>query len=413
MTKNRLAAEVSVLIVGSTVSGLSAYATIALGTRTYGSTAFAPVSVLWTFWALSTAMLAFPLQHWIIRQIAVDGGDGRVRGSLPRISAVLGIAAIGIGAIAFVWRGSFFGDSGAIWPLLVLGIALGSSLLGGVRGILAARRRFTALALTLALENVLRLSAAGIAVLASGSVVVFAVTLLAGPLAVLGWPGAFRFLDNRLQQPRVLGFLARVGSGTFASQIVLTSGPAALALIGGRPATITGLFVALAAFRAPYNVALGVAPRLTGLLAGLVALGRRDRLRHLAGGVVVGTLIGAAAAALLARAVGKQLIDLVFGSNVAPDSVVVAGIAAGVVVALGVLVLTLMLIAMGRPRAIVLAWGLAGIAAALPLTSGTIGPLQRVLFAFITAEVTAFAVIGLSSVRQIGGSDSGDEYLLV
>ncbi|MDH3261190.1 MAG: hypothetical protein OEM84_09490 [Acidimicrobiia bacterium] len=386
------------------MSGLSAYAAVSLGIRTYGAAAFAPVSVIWTFWALSTAMLAFPLQHWIIRQVRLDGHEGGVRGSLRRVAVGVIGAAAGIGAIAFIWRVPFFGETRAIWPIVVIFVALGSAGFGAVRGILAARGRFYALASALALENLLRLVAAGMVVILAGSLALFATTLVVGPLVGLGWPSVFRSRAPRLEPLRVLGFLAGVGGGTLASQVILTFGPAALALIGGQPEAVTGLFVSLALFRAPYVVAIGVAPRLTGPLAGLVAAGRRDRMRRL---IVTGigvTFVGAGFVAVFAHWVGADLIELIFGANVAPSPTALVGVGVGAVLAVGSLLLTIVIVAQGATRTILLAWALAIVVALVVLAGTSNEPLGRVVVAFVVAEVVAFAVMAVAALSHAAGS---------
>jgi O-antigen/teichoic acid export membrane protein len=52
-----------VLAVGSAISGLLAYAFFALATRSLGAERAAPVSVLWSFWAVAAAVLTFAVQH--------------------------------------------------------------------------------------------------------------------------------------------------------------------------------------------------------------------------------------------------------------------------------------------------------------------------------------------------------------
>ena len=64
----------ALLAAGSVVSGLLAYLLFALVTRGLGATPAAPVSVLWTLWALAGAAFTFPLQHWITRSV-VAGMD--------------------------------------------------------------------------------------------------------------------------------------------------------------------------------------------------------------------------------------------------------------------------------------------------------------------------------------------------
>ncbi len=57
------------LALGSAASGLLAYVVFVLITRGLGADAAAPVSVLWTHWAVAGAGFTFPLQHWITRSV--------------------------------------------------------------------------------------------------------------------------------------------------------------------------------------------------------------------------------------------------------------------------------------------------------------------------------------------------------
>src|ERR1700704_4634073 len=91
VTKRRgtVARDTAFLAVGSSVSGVLAYVFFAIVARALGAEASAPVSVLWTYWSLAAAALAFPLQHWAARSVAANGGDQVVRRSLPALSAVV------------------------------------------------------------------------------------------------------------------------------------------------------------------------------------------------------------------------------------------------------------------------------------------------------------------------------------
>ena len=81
------------LAAGSVVSGLLAYVLFALVTRGLGAVAAAPVSVLWTVWALAAAAFTFPLQHWIARCLTA-GREGDVRGSAGQVGVMVVAAAV-------------------------------------------------------------------------------------------------------------------------------------------------------------------------------------------------------------------------------------------------------------------------------------------------------------------------------
>ena len=156
--------DASALLTGTAVSGLLAYAYVVLGTRTYGAFEFAPISVLWTIWAMSAAVITFPVQHWVIRTIEADGTDGTVRAALPLILGAAVLLSTMIGVVAWLARSTLFSDTGALYPILAATIPLGAMMVGLTRGTLAARRRFTAAAAAFASENLIRVVAAVIAV---------------------------------------------------------------------------------------------------------------------------------------------------------------------------------------------------------------------------------------------------------
>ncbi len=89
------------------------------------------------------------------------------------------------------------------------------------------------------------------------------------------WPGptALRFEGPAPADVSPLAFLGNVAGGTVIAQSVLTGGPVVLSLVGGTRAEVTSLFTALALFRAPYIVALGLAIRVTAHLTDLAAAG--------------------------------------------------------------------------------------------------------------------------------------------
>ncbi len=88
-------------------------------------------------------------------------GEGAVRRALP---AVAGFSSSGSRLVVTVtsWlaRDLLFHDDGLAFPLLAGAVALGSGVLGVVRGILTARRRFLAVGVGLVTENALRCLAA-------------------------------------------------------------------------------------------------------------------------------------------------------------------------------------------------------------------------------------------------------------
>ena len=388
--------DTSALAIGSAASGLLAYVFFALVTRALGSAAAAPVSVLWAYWSFAGAALTFPLQHWIARSVVAHGGERSVRTALPgvlRWSLLAGVVTFGA---SWLGRDLLFG-SGDLWfPLLVAAVTLASAAMGVVRGVLTARRRFRAVGLGLVSENLLR-SAAALALMLAGvhEPVAYGLCLLLGYAAVAAWPSTFRLsrggTDGDGDSPWV--FLAGAGGGQVIGQVVLTGGPVVLALAGGSPAEVTALFAGLALFRAPYTLALGLVSQLTGWFSRLVV--RRDTaaLRRLRRQVLVLTLVGSAGAALVGALLGPVLLPLVFGEDVTLAAGRTLVLAVGSTVAMANLVVTLMLLALGRTGVLIRAWLLAWLPGVAWFLVAGVPVLDRTCVAFLVVEVAAFGLL--------------------
>ena len=92
----------------------------------------------------------------------------------------------------------------------------------------------------------------------------YGAAIVTGILVVLAWPvGAAASRARPPADVSPLAFLGNVAGGTVIAQSVLTGGPVVLSLVGGTRHEVTSLFTALALFRAPYIVALGLAIRVT------------------------------------------------------------------------------------------------------------------------------------------------------
>ncbi len=397
----RAAGESGALLAGSLTNGLAAYGFIALGTRLLGADGFAPVAIVWVFWAFSTALLTFPIQHWVIRQMALDGHSGGVRATLTRVSLLAALVAVGEGLIALAAGQSLFGDRSWVWPLCVTGVAAGAGFLGLVRGVLAGSGRYRAVAVAIGGENLVRL-AVGTALLAvDRDPRLFAVALVSGPLIALLWPRVLCLEPTGGPRPSS-GLVGAAGLSVLLAQVVLNGGPPLLAALGGGEAEVTAVFSALALFRAPYLVALGLTVRVTAPLTHRVAEKGRGSLRLPALAVAGATVALAAAAFGGAWPLGPPLIRALFGAGTEPTGLVAGAAAAGCVLALGGLALTVMLIAAAAGRALVLSW-VAAVAAGwvvLAVTGG-LEPAVRVVTAFNAAEAVAVvaAAAGLAGRR--------------
>ena len=176
--------------------------------------------------------------------------------------------------------GDLFGRDDVAYPSSPGCIVVGAAAMGLLRGGLAGHSRFVATATALGRRErrPLRLGAwrwspPGQPWAGTGP------PSLSGSLVILAWPSALRFDGPPVPGVSPVAFLGNVAGGTVIAQSVLTAGPVVLSLAGGTRDEVTSLFTALALFRAPYIVALGLAIRMTATLTDLVAAGRSDDLR--------------------------------------------------------------------------------------------------------------------------------------
>lgn len=383
------------LAAASVISGIFAYLFIAVGTRQYGTGDFSGVAQLWTIWFFGSSVLTFPIQHWVIQRLRTDGHGGAVRVVLPRLM----LFALGVGlavlAVTFLVRGDMYGRDDVAYPLIAGGITVGAAVMGLLRGGLAGRSRFLATATALAGENVVRF-ACGLAVVAAGAAVGwYGAAILSGSLVILAWPSALRFDGPAVPGVSPVAFLGNVAGGTVIAQSVLTAGPVVLSLTGGTRDEVTSLFTALALFRAPYIVALGLAIRMTATLTDLVAAGRsadllRIQRRMIAGGVALMALGGLGAAL-----VGPNVLRLVFGDEVDLTRAQCTGLAVGSLAALATLGLTLVQMTDRAGRRVLQSWATALAVGVVVMVALPLEPLPRVVAAFLASELTAFVLMAL------------------
>lgn len=397
--------DTTALAAGSLVSGVLAYVFFALATRHLGPDDAAAVSVLWTYWSFAAAVLTFPIQHWIARSVAAHGGEGAVRAAMPRVAGLVVAAALVSALLAFAGRDPLFHRDDVWFPLLVAWVTVGSGFIGVVRGSLAARHRFVSSAWALVAENGSRCVAAGALVLAGlYSNVAFGACLAAGAMVGLLWPSTLRF---GREQPRgevesPFAFLSGAAGGQLIGQAVLTGGPVVLALSGGTPAEVTALFAALALFRAPYTLGIGLVSQITGRLAGLVSRGNHAALRKVRLILLGFAAVAVAVASLVGGLIGPWLIALVFGAAVEVSTPVALIVAVGSALALSNLVVTIAILAQNRTHAVARGWTIALVGGAVTFAAClALAPLERTCWAFLAAEAVAFVVLLLEESRGL------------
>jgi hypothetical protein len=251
------------------------------------------------------------------------------------------------------------------------------------------------MALSVSVDNVLRLGAAIVVVVVGAGPELFSVTILLGFAVAFWWPSALTFARH-VDGHRVNGFGADfagfVGASLIA-QLLLNEGPVVVALLGGSDREVTAMFAVFAIARAPTLIAGFVSVILTRQFAQWFRLGRGRlvaRARNVIGAAVAIASVGAAAFAAIA---GPPLVRVVFGSDVDVPSEVAVPIVAGCILALGVLALTLLLVTehRGVTAFVAAAGGMLVCGLAIAFESGSIS--HRVALAFLLAEVATFFLL--------------------
>lgn len=406
-SRRRTALDSVILAGGSVFTGVLAYVFFALATRSLGADEAAPVSVLWSYWAVAASLLTFSVQHWMIATLA-GGGEATVAQTLPRIAGLGAVLTLASGAVALVAAEQVFGSAGVTFPAMVAAVTAGCLFSGVVRGALAGRRRYVASAASLVAENGVRVTGAAVAVAAGADAVGFGVALVLGPLSGLVWIRALRSHHGRTRQRPVaspLASLSGIAGGSLVAQVVLTGAPVVLASIGGSATDVTSVFVAMALWRAPHLVAMGVAPQATRRFARLADDGQLTRLARARALILILTVIAASIAALLAVTGMPWLLRAVFGPDVGLSTQVHVLLGVGSAMSLGNLALLVLLAAQGCPRGSTAAWALALVPAAGWLAVGSDSPVERVATAFLLAQLTALALSVTFSARCTGRGD--------
>ncbi|UYM06528.1 polysaccharide biosynthesis protein [Solicola gregarius] len=390
------------LAIGSALSGILAYLVFALTTRTLGDDA-APVSVLWSYWGFAGAALTFPLQHWIARTVTADG-TGSVRAALPRVGGLVAVVAILTGGLAWWGRDPLFHRDDPWFPVLVALVTLGSALMGLVRGGLSGESRFGSVAVSLVAENALRCAAVGALVVAGADdPVEYGFCIVAGHVVAICWPRALYFDRGRtsVRPHSAIEFLSGAGLAQLLGQLVLTGGPVALALAGGTAAEVTALFAALALFRAPYTLALGMVAQLTTAVTRLVVSGADATLRRIRTTTIAATALTCLIAGVGGAALGPAVITLVFGESVDFPAGQSAIVAVGCALGVANLVLMITALAYDAPRTVAVSWVVAvAVGAVAYIVLAGLPAAETIVWCFLVAEAVAFLALLVADARR-------------
>ena len=377
---------------GAVLAGVGALAFIVVGTRSLGLEAFAPVSQLWTVWAIAYSVVTFSVQQTTIRAIATSG-------SIPWRSVMLPafVMVLVAGPIMFIGRERLFDSQALAWPLAGSLIPIGSLFTGVARGRLAAASDVRGLAAAVGGENLVRaILALIISALGLGGAW-YAGAILAGFLVAIVGFWASPVPLAAVQADGVAGSgHARMGVASsvagLCSHGILVVAPAVLALSSVPAATVSAVFVVLAVYRSPYQLILGLAPSLSNaLIRHVPAVPRPARRRmalRFAGAGVGATLV----AAVVSTAIGERIVAPLFAAQgvLRPiDHGLAASLTMLAVVSIS---FTLALVALNDSSTLLIAWPIAASIGLGAIVVGDLGPTAA-LTSLVIAEVSVAGML--------------------
>jgi O-antigen/teichoic acid export membrane protein len=394
------------LLIGSLVAGLLAYVFQVAGGRALGSAAFAPIANLWTLQYVIMAILLFAIEQYEVRAVAAAGGDVRaLHGAWPVLWAIVIAVALGATALLFVFADKLLG--GAADLALVGGAwVISAGAFGMIRGIYGGRADYRMSGIATAVDWIARILFTLIVVVAFASTRNLAWTLPLGAVPFLIWwwlRGRARGTTHVTAAPertRPGSYLAGLSFANGSLQLLLGIGPLVVVALGESPTAVSAFFVTAALSRAPFLIGIGFVPRVLTPLTRMAEAGDYSRVRGMASLVVVGTIALAAVTGVVAYFIGPPVVAVLYGDQFTISALATAGAAAAVIVALGALGLNQVVLAEGRPLALVPAWTLGVIAAAVTVVLLPMDPLPRVAMAMLVGQLVA--VVSLAVVVSRG-----------
>ena len=373
------------LTVASVVNGIAAYATAVIASRGLDDLGFAAFSVSWSLWALSVALLVFPVQHWIIWRRARDGDTAAVRSALPKVLVVFAVVIVILFAAGNSER---LFPVGSGWGLLLAVIGVSSALLGLGRGLLAAGGRYDSLAWVIGSENVLRLVAVTVAVVLLGREAQWAILgLSVGILALIPFSPKLRFTGGESSvKVRVLAELGALAGATALAHAMVQFPPAAAEWLGESPERVSAIFATFSVGRAPFLVVLAVSARLTAPLTRFLSE-PVVKLRRSLTRTMIGLVLATVLAGMLGYVVGPVIVAWFFGPSRALGGIETALVAAGLVMATAGVLITLALMVKRANRIAATFWAASVVVAILLAVYGVSVPV-----AFFAGEAMALVL---------------------
>jgi O-antigen/teichoic acid export membrane protein len=394
------------MIAGSLAGAVLAYLFQVFGGRRLGTTAFAPVALLWTVFFIVATVVLIPLEQFVTREVSrgrrVLADDWKV------LAVVILVTALALAGFVAITNDHLFGGH----PSFVLQAGTLTLLFGGMqvgKGILAGHRRFADYGLVLTLEGLFRLGAAVAFLTLSSGAVALGWAMVAAPLCILfvrPWRLDRETVEGVDATP-ARGFLSSYVLGSSASQLLLGGAPLGVGALGGGEALRSIVFVTFTLYRAPLTLIYNLQGRVLSLLVRMddEATLRRGITRLLAVGVFL-----VASAGLVGWLVGPAVVELLFGMEFRPAATVAALAAAGVIAGSITQLMGQALVATGSTGQLAGAW-VGGLGAGLVTMIALGGASEyRVAVGFLVGELVA---LGLASWRTLRGSREGSRPAIV
>lgn len=395
------------IVVATAVSAAAVLAFQALGSRTLGAEAFAPIAVLWTLMFLIYTVLQLPAEQHLTRALAVTQEFDRIA-QIRRdmLMAFSGAIVVGAGFVVVTLDRFFGGD--ARYILVTAAIMVTRSIMAMGRGTVAGHRRFGAYGGSIALEAAALLVGGVACTLSDAPAIAFAAVLAIAPLASL-LVNPFANIVGPDTGPAIDvqkgSFLVWLIIATGASQMIIAAGPIAVSFVGGSAAAVSIFFTSFALLRGPvtsaYNLVARVLPDFTSLAEGDDPARLWAWAPRLTVGGVCLAILGAIGSGLFLQ----PIVSAVYGPTFAPPDLAAALGGAGVGLGLGALFATQIYSASAKGSWLAGGWLVALVASVLVLLFSRFAPIDRVSLAFVVGEATGLLMLGVVLPFRVRRSD--------
>jgi len=368
---------------------------IVVATLTLGLDDFAPVSQLWTIWALSAAVVTFSYQQLTIRR-AWQQGDSLS----PLVVAAPVVLAFGVFVASALASDRIFGSSSLGWPAAAAGMPIGAAVIGITKGRWAARGRYLGLATVVASENAIRASLAVALAVVGATVGWYGAAILVG-FAAAAFSPRNAVPDRQGSIDESAGsMVGEAGLAGLLAHSTLVLPPLIASGLGATNQEVSILFAYLAALRVPYRLALGVVPRAAERWTQASVEGDSSmfgKIRLIMGATA---LAGGALAAALSAGIGDPMAGWLFNGAGVLSTSARATAGAASVIAVANLGLTVAGISDGRASAVASRW-----AAAVAATTGAVlitgrTDITAILAGVLGVEITVLVL--LSAMHRVG-----------